>query len=371
MVEHLGRRDFLKLGVRVCAAISLTPIISGCAGIPGLEKKVEDIQWDTNQLIPIPASGCYSGLRIKSPFNPWHGESEGNNRELFDLGWFESNAGKVPSIYSIDSTAIYSIDEKQTSRDVFPASICTHLYNNGIMPLISYDSIPDWSAVVRGNYDSAIEEFASGAVQFGKPFFLTPWPECNREAHANGMPPPGREKGTDFIIAWIHMHDIFRRAGANKFAIWGFHLAAHIDQIKIFGWDLADDFFDWIGFSIYNKVRITGKNYSFKKLFDHSYEWAEKYHPTKPVALFGMGTSKIASQANWIKNAYNSIVKRYPTVKLVVYSIEAWRKGDESEIDRSDPNPEAIRAMQAVMSDPYFIGNKSKYFNQIFQNLRE
>ena len=245
------------------------------------------------------------------------------------------------------------------------------MYDKGIIPLISYDSILDWSAVVRGNYDSAIEDFASGAVQFAKPFFLTPWPECNREAHANGMPPPGREKGTDFIIAWLHMHDIFRRAGANKYAIWGFHLAAYVDQIKIFGWDLADEFFDWIGFSIFNSVRATGKNYSLKTLFDHSYEWAEKYHPNKPVALFGMGTSKIDSQANWIKNAYSSIVKRYPRVKLAVYSIEEWSQGDESEIDSSDLNPEAKEAMQEVMSDPYFIGHKSEYFNQILPGLKE
>ena len=362
MVQNLRRRDFLKMGVRVCAGISLTPIISGCAGIPGLGQKIEDIQWDANQVIPIPESGCYSGMKIKGPFNPWHREPEENNRELFDLAWFESNAGTVPSIYSID--------EKKTSQEVFPTTVCNHMYNKGIIPLISYDSIPDWSAVIRGDYDSTIEKFASEAVKFGKPFFLTPWPECNREAHANGMPPPGREKSTDFIIAWMHLHDIFRRAGANKYTIWGFHLAAYADQLKIFGWDLADDFFDWVGFSIYNRVRITGKNYSFKKLFDHSYEWAEKYHPTKPVALFGMGTSKIASQANWIKNAYNSIVKRYPTVKLVVYSIEQWRKDNESEIDSSDLNPEAKRAMQEVMADSYFIGHKSPYFNQIFQKVQ-
>ena len=362
MVKHLSRRDFIKLGGRVCAGISLTPIISGCAGIPGFREKDEDIPWDANQLIPIPESGCYSGLKIESPFIPWQGGAGENNKHGFDLGWFESNAGKVP--------AVYSLDGQGSSREDFPAALCNQLYKEGIIPVISYDSIPDWDGVVRGNYDEALEKFASEAVQFGKPFFITPWPECNREAHANGMPPPGREKSTDFIIAWIHLHDIFRRAGANKYAIWGFHLAAHVDQIKIFGWDLADDFFDWVGFSIFNRVRASGKNHSFKKLFDHSYEWAEKYHPTKPVALFAMGTSKIASQANWIKNAYNSIVKRYPRVKLVVYSIEEWRKGDESEIDSSDLNPEAKRAMQEVMADPYFIGHKSPYFNQIFQKLQ-
>ena len=362
MVAYLKRRDFIKLGVRVCAGISLAPYISGCAGIPGFGENIEDIQWDANQIIPLPASGCYSGLNAISPFNPWHGDPDKNNKALLDLAWFESNAGKVP--------AIYSIDGQSASRDVFPASICNHLYNNGIMPLISYDSIPDWSGVVRGDYDRAIEKFASGAVDFGKPFFFTPWPECNREAHPDGIPSPGREKSTDFIIAWIHMHDIFRRAGANKFAIWGFHLAAYVDEIKIFGWDLADDFFDWIGFSIFNRVRITGKNYSFKKLFNHSYEWSRKYHPTKPVALFGMGTSIIDSQANWIKKAYNSLAKHYPAVKLAVYSIREWRMGDESEVDSSDLNPEAKDAMQEAMSDPYFIGHNSEYFSQVFKQLQ-
>jgi hypothetical protein len=363
MVEHLRRRDFLKLGVRVCAGISMAPMISGCTGIPGLREKVEDIQWDANPIIPIPASGCYTGLNVKSPFTPRHGEPAKNNRELFDSAWFESNAGKVP--------AIYSLDGKSASREEFPAAICNQLYSQGIIPVISYDSIPDWSRVVQGNYDRAMEEFASGAVKFGKPFFITPWPECNREAHAKGKPLPGREKSTDFIIAWIHMHDIFGRAGANKYAIWGFHLAAYADQIKIFGWDLADDFFDWIGFGIYNRVRRTGRNYSFKKLFDHAYEWVRKYHPTKPVALFGLGTSNISSQANWIKNTYNRIVKRYPAVKLAVYSIEEWGQGDESKIDSSELNPEAKRALQEVMSAPYFIGHKSEYFDQIFKNLQK
>ena len=363
MDEHLRRREFIKLGVRVWAGISLAPIISGCAGITGSGKKVEDIQWDANPIIPVPASGCYSGLKIKSPFSPGQGEPGKNSKALSDLAWFESNAGKVP--------AIYSSDGRNTSSEEFPTTICDHLYDMGIIPVISYDSIPDWSGVVKGNYDGAIEKFASGAVTFGKPFFITPWPQSNSAARATGMPSPGREKSTDFIIAWIHMHDIFRRAGANKYAIWGFHLAAYDDQIKLFGWDLADDFFDWVGFSIYNRVRSTGNNYSFKKLFNHAYEWARKYHSTKPVALFGLGTSNMSSQANWIKNAYNSIAKRYPAVKLAVYSIEEWRKSDESEIDSSDLNPEAKRAMQEVTSDPYFIGNKSEYFNQIFTNLQQ
>ena len=370
MLKHLSRRDFIKLGGRVCAGISLVPFISGCAGIPGLKKEVEDIPLDTNPIIPVPESGCYSGLRIKSPLNLRPAETEKSNMELFDLAWFESYAGKVPAIYSIDSNAVYSKDGSGASPDKFPATICDQLYKKGIIPVIRYDSIPDWDGVVRGNYDEAIEEFASQALQFGKPFFITPWPECNREAHANGKLVPGREKGTDFIIAWIHMHDIFRRAGANKFAIWGFHLAAYADQIKFFGWDLADDFFDWIGFSIFNRVRDTGKNYSFKKLFDHAYDWARNQHSTKPVALFGLGTSKISSQAKWIKQAYQALAKRYPAVKLAVYRIEEWRNGDESEIDSSDLNPEAKRAMQEVMSNPYFIGHKSEYFNQIFQNLQ-
>ena len=253
----------------------------------------------------------------------------------------------------------------------FPISISEDLYRMGIIPLIRYNFKPDWNNVVFGRYDKAVEQFASGAEQFGKPFFITPWPEFNIEAGGKEVEPMMGRHSTNFIQAWIHVHDIFKRKRANNYAVWGLHLSAYADRYSFYNWDIADEFFDWIGFSIYNLVKSTGKDYSFAKLFDDAYEWARTSHRTKPIALFGFGTSNTSSQAKWIKKAYKNIAKNYPAVKLAVYGFEERHIGDQTIIDSLHLNAEAKLAMQEIMSDPYFISSNSEYFKQTLLNTQK
>ncbi len=118
-------------------------------------------------------------------------------------------------------------------------------------------------------------------------------------------------------------------------------------------------------------VKSTGKDYSFNKLFDDAYEWARMSHRTKPIALFGFGTSNMSSQAKWIEKAYKNIAKNYPAVKLAVYDFDERHIGDQLEIDSSHLNTEAKIAMQEILSDPYFIGSNSEYFKQVLANTQK
>lgn len=347
--EYIRRRDFIKLGLGVGAGFCFAPIINGCAIWGESREEVEEIQWDANPIIPVPQDGCYTGFKIDNSNAPFHLEEGKNKEENSASTWFEQYLGKVPAVYCPDNNTIK--DEE------FPISICEDLYRTGIIPLIRYGHKPDWGNVALGKYDKAIEQFALGAKKFGKPFFITPWPECNIEARDKDVQQWGGKMGTDFIQAWIHVHDIFKRVKAHTSAVWGLHLSAYADHLSFYEWDLADEFFDWIGFSIYNMVRGTGKDYSFKRLFDDAYEWARRSHRTKPVALFGFGTSNTPSQAKWIKKAYNNIAKDYPAVKLALYGFEERHIGDGPDMDSSHLNSEAKRAIKEIMSDSYFLGN--------------
>ena len=120
---------------------------------------------------------------------------------------------------------------------------------------------------------------------------------------------------------------------------------------------MEDNLVDWVGFTVYNLERETGKNRSFGNVLGGNYWWAKTKYPTKPIALWELGTSDTSSQGRWIKNAYKDI-KKLPRIKLVVYAeYSSFGGGTPDSTMISD---KAKPYYKEAISDPYFINGGSK-----------
>ena len=80
-------------------------------------------------------------------------------------------------------------------------------------------------------------------------------------------------------------------------------------------------------------------------------------HPSKPIALWEFGSSKIYGQGNWIKNAYNSI-QRWKRIKLVLWA-EYLHGSEANPRDNTFISREATPAYSEAISSDYFIGANS------------
>jgi len=346
----LTRRDFIKqtgkAALSVSGALVLGNILDGCAGTSIIEsaEDVAKIKWDANPAIPVPQNGCYIGWHHQLSVAPYYSFAIESEEKLLNE-WHYEFFDQYP--------AVHSAFEKTPSGEDFPTYSCQGMYNKGVIPLLRYYFKPDWENVANGKYDKIIEKFALGAKKFGKPFFITPYPEANIDRAYKHVHPWAGGVGKHFGAAWRHMHNIFNEIGANEHAIWGLHLLGFGANQGFDNFDIEDQYVDWVGFSIYNFDR----KYIYRSLaerFNFAYYWASKNHPTKPIALWELGSSDTSSQGKWMKNAYETI-KNKPRIKLVVWAeYDFWT--DYGKNDSTRFTEEGREAYKEATSDPYFIG---------------
>ncbi len=187
-----------------------------------------------------------------------------------------------------------------------------------------------------GHFDNYVKKFAIYLKSFNKPVFL-------RFAHEFDNPfyPWSKNGGNspeDFKAAWIHVHKIFQRWGANN-VVWVWNPWTMENMKNYFP---GDRYVDWIG--------ITGLNYG---LYNNDQQWhsfKDLYAPfhgeiknitDKPVMISEFGSlKKGGDQAVWIDNALKAITGTFKEIKAVVVFNSALDKNLPknvgSEIDRLD-----------------------------------
>jgi len=362
--DRLTRRAFLKktgmttLGMGF--GLAGKSLINGCATAPIFESKddVAQVEWDSNPAIPVPQDGCYFGWHKEiigeRPVTTWHLERASPEKVLQPLRAFRESYEYFPSVYSFTDKGIY--------EGYFPANILDQIYSVGAIPLIRYYCSSTFENVVKGNHDKHLGTFAQAARGYGKPFFLTPYPEVNINDKYKYIHVWGGESGTQFQKAWKHMHHIFQEEGANEYTVWGLHLIGFGPKRNYSGFAVDSSTVDWVGFSIYNLERETsyyggsGLPISFSSMINDGYAWAVKHYPTKPICLLEFGSSNTRSQARWIRDAYRKI-EQLPRIKLAVYyEYSTWNPVRESTNIIDD---DSVNAFKNVVKNPYYI--KSLY----------
>lgn len=171
------------------------------------------------------------------------------------------------------------------------------------------------AAVARGDYDFYVDAWAAEAARFRHPFFV-------RLAHEMNDPyryPWGPQNNTkeEYIAAWRHVVERFRRAGAtNVVWVWSPHVAYEY-------WDLyypGDAYVDWVATGVLNFGPIAqwSKWWTFAEIFGQKYARLASFG--KPVMIAELGSLAVGGDREaWYRDAIESIPREYPAVHAVLF----------------------------------------------------
>jgi hypothetical protein len=171
------------------------------------------------------------------------------------------------------------------------------------------------AAVAKGDYDFYIDAWAAEAARFAKPFLL-------RFAHEMNDPyryPWGPQNNTkeEYIAAWRHVVDRFRRAGAtNVVWVWSPHVAYEY-------WDLyypGPEYVDWVATGVLNFGPIAqwSRWWTFAEIFGQKYRRLASFG--KPIMIAELGSLAVGGDRNaWYEDAIESIARDYPAVRAALF----------------------------------------------------
>ena len=254
----------------------------------------------------------------------------------------------------------------------FPLRIATSIWNMGSVPVVTWEPwlavfdnarhpfLPlrerrdrgGLAAVARGEYDFYIDGWAATAARFGRPFFL-------RFAHEMNDPyryPWGPQHNTkeEFIAAWRHVVERFRRAGAaNVIWVWSPHVAHEY-------WDLyypGGDYVDWTATGVLNfgPIAYWSRWWTFEEIFGTKYPRLAAFG--KPIMIAEFGSLAVGGdRLGWYRDALAALPVQYPRVKALLFFHAAgdrtvtaqnvdWSFDDQPELTK--PIGDALRAFAA------------------------
>lgn len=217
----------------------------------------------------------------------------------------------------------------------FPLTLATAIWDYGSVPVITWEPwLTDFdsrehphlplpamrerhglAAVGSGDYDFYIDRWASDAARFGKPLYL-------RFAHEMNDPyrypwGPQHNSKEEYISAWRHVVDRFRRAGAtNVIWVWSPHVAYQY-------WDLyypGAGYVDWVatGALNYGPIAQWSAWWSFRQIFGTKYLRLAAFG--KPVMVAEFGSLAVGGDRTaWFHDALTALPRQYPAIRAVLF----------------------------------------------------
>ena len=225
----------------------------------------------------------------------------------------------------------------------FPLTLVTAISDLGSVPVITWEPwLTDFTSrehpqlplpgvrerhglvgVARGDYDFYVDAWAAGAARFDKPLYL-------RFAHEMNDPyrypwGPQNNSKEEYIAAWRHVVERFRRAGATKVIwVWAPHVAYEY-------WDQyypGADVVDWVGTGALNYGPIAQWSawWSFAQIFGSKYPRLASFG--KPVMVAEFGSLAVGGdRAAWFHDALADLPRKYPAVRAVLFFVTS---GDQT-----------------------------------------
>ncbi len=170
-------------------------------------------------------------------------------------------------------------------------------------------------AIAAGKFDAYVEKWAMDAKKLGAPFFLRFGHEMNDPYRYPWG--PQNNKPADYIAAWKHLVDLFKRVGAtNAIWIWSPH-PAYVTYTDFYP---GNDYVDWIGITALNYGTIApwSRWWSLNETIERCYTDLSPFQ--KPMMLTEFGSLQVGgSRAEWYKDGLQSLPKKFPAVKAVVF----------------------------------------------------
>lgn len=255
----------------------------------------------------------------------------------------------------------------------FPTEQCRVLAGEGVVPLIGFmpwstlrQGVPEtrftMERLLSGAFDDALRACAGDVRDLGFPIMIEFGPEANgswfpwsgawngRDADEYGEHgcPDGPERFRD---AYRRVVAIFRGEGASN-VTWVFHVAS--ESAPNLPWNAAkhyypgDEWVDWVGVSLYGRLRIGEPIKPFDELMSKVYRELAALSPTKPIALLEFAVSDDPhgrDKARWIAEALASVsAGRYPRLKAVSWWNKVYRPNGDRSLLEINSGPESLRA---------------------------
>jgi hypothetical protein len=217
----------------------------------------------------------------------------------------------------------------------FPLRLVTAIWSIGSVPMVTWEPwLTDFenslhphlplrdardrhglAAVARGDYDFYVDAWAADAAAFGKPVFVRVGHEMN-DPYRYPWGPQNNTK-EEFIAAWRHVVERFRRAGAhNVLWVWAPHVAYQYWELYYPG----DEYVDWVSTGTLNfgTVANWSRWWTFYELFGMKYGRLASFG--KPVMIDEFGSLAVGGdRAAWYRDALTDLPTEYPAVKAVLF----------------------------------------------------
>jgi hypothetical protein len=344
--KDIERRDFLKGTGK--AALGLAGLLTGCSPtLKETRKDVESIKWDCNPILPIPAEGCYAAT----------------NEEIYWLGEEKRIVTNFRESYGIPPAFNNARGKYAVFNYAFPAGHCKEIIEHGVIPVMVYSIKPfsGFKPIIKGKFDDHIKEFANKVAKFEHPIVLLPFVQPT-EPYRSYTPwagyPPNQYKD-----AWVRIHDLFSKEGANRNTIWSSKLQVgswpSFTYPDPFAYIPPEQYIDIIGWQCNNisQPQIGLPSMRLREQFSYYYNRASRKYPKKPQAFWELSSPWDPKQHVWWDNALDNIKNKYFRVKIVAMDVISWFGHFYFDARQT---PETIQKIRQHFADPYFIGSAIK-----------
>ena len=277
-----------------------------------------------------------------------------------------------------------------TNRSRFDAAACLAIMRSGKVPLITWEpwdpgsdanllknpsKQPEYrlKAIVDGEYDAYLRQWATDIRTLGGPVMLRPMHEMN----GNWYPWAGTANGNSpeqFVAAWRHIHDIFEEEGATNVTwVWSInHESVPADKKNAYAaYYPGDEYVDWTSISGFNWG--TTSSYSSWRPFLHWYTKPLAYLETldKPICVSEFGSvEQGGSKAEWIEDAYGRI-KGISRVRAVVYYDSIEKSTSSTQDWRVGSSPTSLAAFRKAVASTYFVSEAPEALTEWATSLDE
>ncbi|OGG19392.1 hypothetical protein A2721_02595 [Candidatus Gottesmanbacteria bacterium RIFCSPHIGHO2_01_FULL_47_48] len=215
-----------------------------------------------------------------------------------------------------------------------------------------------WKAIASGRHDQYITQFAKDAAAYHYPFILRFLHEMDGTWYPWGYSVNGNTNPADFVAAWKHIVDIFRREKAtNVQFVWCASVLSD-DNLNTYGGIFkelypGDNYVDWVALDGYSNAQNNWR--SLEDEFKSTYDFVTGFS-SRPMILWEVGAmanpDDPMAQANWIKQGFlTTIPEKLPKVKVAVW----FNSRDGSGRDyRLQSSPNAVAAWKQVVESPLY-----------------
>jgi len=218
-------------------------------------------------------------------------------------------------------------------------------YQKGALPVVAWEpwagdelgaDQPKYALakIAGGAHDGYVTRFATAVKNYRAPIVL-------RFAHEmNGAWYPWSEKNSgnkagDYIRAWRHVHDVFRRVGAtNVIWVWSPNVVNSLPDVPLEPFYPGDSYVDWVGVVGYYE---TGSERTFATLFGPT-RTAVRAFSRKPVLILETAVESGARKAKDIADLFAGVAASPDVVGFTWFNYVRradWRvDSDPSALDR-------------------------------------